>query len=166
MRRVVIIGSNGAGKSTFSFRLAARTGLPLIHADQIYWRGCWEARPRGEFETLLLAEVEKPAWIIEGNNIRSLEARLARADTVFWFELPPLVCVCGILRRELHYWGRVRPDLPDQCRSRLDLSFLHYAWRFNKANRQKILELLAAHPNLTVIHFRSRRQAGRFLDAL
>lgn len=49
MERVVIIGSNGAGKSTFSYALADKTGLPLIHLDQIYWHDDWQVTPREEF---------------------------------------------------------------------------------------------------------------------
>ena len=39
MKRILIIGSNGAGKSTFSFALAEKLHLPLVHLDQLYWRG-------------------------------------------------------------------------------------------------------------------------------
>ena len=45
MRRVLVIGICGAGKSTFSQVLAARTGLPLIHLDKEFWRPGWADRP-------------------------------------------------------------------------------------------------------------------------
>src|SRR5919107_5216 len=38
MRRVLVIGSGGAGKSTFAARLGERTGLPVIHLDSLFWR--------------------------------------------------------------------------------------------------------------------------------
>jgi adenylate kinase family enzyme len=38
MRRVLVIGISGAGKSTFARELAARIGLPLIHLDKEFWR--------------------------------------------------------------------------------------------------------------------------------
>lgn len=41
MQRVLIVGSPGAGKSTLAKKLAARTGLPLIHLDDLYWNPGW-----------------------------------------------------------------------------------------------------------------------------
>lgn len=93
MQRILMIGSNGAGKSTFSFRLSETLELPLVHIDQIYWRGCWDVTPEVEFDRIVRGEAAKDRWIIEGNNIRSLPDRLIRADTVFWFEFPPSLCV-------------------------------------------------------------------------
>lgn len=163
MERVLIIGSNGAGKSTFSYRLAEQNGLPLVHLDQLYWHGNWEARSREEFAALALAEAQKPRWIIEGNNVKSLHQRLPYADTVFWFEFPPPVCLCNILKRVCRYRGKVRSDMPDQCVEKLDLKFLNYAWNFNRTNRARITALLKEHPHLTVVRFTSRRQVREYL---
>jgi adenylate kinase family enzyme len=41
MQRVLVIGSGGAGKSTFARRLAQWASLPLIHLDAIYWHPGW-----------------------------------------------------------------------------------------------------------------------------
>ena len=78
MKRILIIGSNGAGKSTFSYQLAERTHLPFIHIDRLYWRNNWEVTPRQEFEELVCAQAQKPEWIIEGNNIGSLDHLLKK----------------------------------------------------------------------------------------
>ena len=166
MRRILIIGSNGAGKSTFSFRLAEKLNLPLIHIDQIYWRGSWDVTPEDEFDRIVQAEAAKPAWIIEGNNIRSLPQRLERADTVFWFEFPPPLCVLNILRREREYRGKVRPDMPDQCVSQYNLPFLKMVWEFNKRNHDQIQSLLDQHGHLSVIRFTNYRQIKRYWEQI
>ena len=164
MKRILIIGSNGAGKSTFSRQLAERTHLPLIHIDKLYWRNSWEVTPRQEFEELVCAQTQKPEWIIEGNNIRSLEQRLKYADTVFWFEFPPALCLWNVLKRQLRYRGKVRPDLPDQCVSKLNLRFLRDVWRFNKKNHARIAQKLAASP-AKVIHFSNYKQVKKYLSS-
>ncbi len=166
MRRVLIIGSNGAGKSTLSFALAEKTGLPLIHIDQLYWQGDWQVTPREDFEAAVLREAQKPAWIIEGNNVRSLSQRLRYADTVLWLEFSPLACLLGILRRELRYRGRARPDMPSSCISRLRLSFLRYAAGFNRRHGPAIRAKLKDAPHVQVFRFTRRRQARAFLDSL
>lgn len=162
MKRILIIGSNGAGKSTFSYQLAEHTHLPLIHIDRLYWRNNWEVTPKQEFEELVCAQAQKPAWIIEGNNIGSLEQRLKYADTVFWFEFPPVLCLWNVLKRQLRYRGKVRPDLPDQCVSKLNLHFLRDVWRFNKKNHARIAEKLETS-QVQVIHFSNYKQVRKYL---
>lgn len=166
MQKILIIGSNGAGKSTFSYALAEKLNLPLIHIDQIYWRGRWEVTPRDEFERAVVGEAQKEKWIIEGNNIKSLEQRLEYADTVFWFEFPPLFCIFNIFKREWHYRGKVRPDMPDECVSKLRLSFLRYAWHFNKNNHTRINQMLRHYTHVKVIRFTRRRQVRKYLKSI
>ena len=163
MTRILVIGSNGAGKSTFARCLAEKTGLPLIHLDQIHWRGHWERRSAEEFEAIVFSEARKSGWIIDGNNISSLYQRLPLADTVFWFEFSPIICFFNILKRGCRYYGKVRPDMPDQCAENLSFKFFRYAWNFNHANRQRITSLLSENPHLVVIRFTNRRQANKYL---
>lgn len=166
MKRVLIIGSNGAGKSTFSYALAEKTNLPLVHLDQLYWRNNWEITPKEEFLSLVSAEAQKPCWIIEGNNIRSLEERLQFADTVFWFEFPPALCVWNVLKRTFKYHGQVRPDMPDECVSKLNVGFLKDVWRFNKKNHARIREKLAVSKDILVVRFTNYKQVRAFLESL
>jgi adenylate kinase family enzyme len=166
MERVIIIGSNGAGKSTFSYELSAKTKLPLIHIDKIYWRSCWEVTPREEFESIVLYESKKYNWIIEGNNIRSLDQRLQYADTVIWFEYPPILCVINILKREFKYRNKVRPDMPDECISKLKINFLNDVWKFNKKNHDKIELLLENTKNVEVIRFTNYRQVRKYIRSM
>lgn len=166
MKRILIIGSNGAGKSTFSFALAEKLNFPLVHLDQLYWRGSWEVTPREEFRQAVESEAKKDAWIIEGNSLRTMDLRLPYADTVFWFEFPPPVCLKNILHREWRYRGVARPDMPEGCISRVDPEFLKYAWTFNRKNRARIQELLQQAPHVRVIRFTSRRQVQKYLKSL
>lgn len=166
MKRILIIGSNGAGKSTFSYALAEKKNLPLVHLDQIYWHDNWQVTPHEEFQKEVLAEAQKAEWIIEGNNLRTLNQRLPYADTLFWFEFPPAVCIANILKREWKYRGKARPDMPEGCISRVDFEFLKYAWSFNKKNRMRIKEMLEQTPDLQVIRFTNRRQVKKYLSTL
>jgi adenylate kinase family enzyme len=77
MRKVLVIGSGGAGKSTFASRLSRRTGLSLIHLDSLYWRPGWLETPAAEWDQTIEHLLRGDTWIMDGNYGRTLERRLA-----------------------------------------------------------------------------------------
>lgn len=80
MKRVLVIGSGGAGKTTFSRRLARATGLPLVHLDRHYWRAGWTPTPASEWTEAVRAFCAAKSWIMDGNytSDREQESFLAR----------------------------------------------------------------------------------------
>ena len=51
-----MLGTNGAGKSTLARKLGEKTGLPVVHLDQIWWEpGNWQHLEKPEFDALLCA---------------------------------------------------------------------------------------------------------------
>ena len=58
MERILIIGGNGCGKTTFARALAEKLRLPLVHLDTLYWRDNWQAASNEEFDRLLQAGLE------------------------------------------------------------------------------------------------------------
>lgn len=168
MTRVIIIGGNGSGKSTFAKQLHAITGLPLVHLDRLLWYGDWQVREQEEFDALLEAELEKSAWIIDGNYNRTLLHRLSYCDTVFYFDFSTLRCLWGVTWRVLTHLGRVRDDMGGNCRERFDLSFYKNILGFNKAHRARYHSLLkqAAQNGKTVVIFHNRHQVKRYLNTL
>ena len=168
-RRVMVVGGCGAGKSTFSKKLSALTGLELIHLDRLGWRGSWEKVPHEEFDTLLGREMEKDAWIIDGNYSRTLRVRMARADTVFWFDFSGIRCLWGVIGRFVRDYGRTRDDMGGDCPEIFNLEklrFFHYTLWGARKTHDKIAVLLGEFPDKRVIAFKTRKQADRFLDAL
>ena len=168
-RRVMVVGGCGAGKSTFSKRLAALTGLPLTHLDRLGWRENWEKTPREEFDAALSAVTAGDEWIIDGNWSRTISERLRRADTVVWFRFSGVRCLHGVVGRFFRDRGRVREDMAPGCVEKFDaekLRFFHTTlWGARKTNR-RIGEYLKDAPDVRVIEFRTRRQADRFLAEL
>ena len=143
MKRILLIGAGGAGKSTLARRLAARTGLPeqriQVHERQAGWRETPKAAWRQTVATL----VQREAWIMDGNFGGTLDLRLAACDTVLFLDLPPLVCAWRILRRRLQYRGAARPDMAPGCPEHLDLCFLAWILGYRWRHRPGILRRLA-----------------------
>lgn len=168
MTRAIIIGGNGSGKSTFAKQLHTITGLPLVHLDRLLWYGNWQTRTREEFDALLEAELEKEAWIIDGNYNRTIPKRLSYCDTVFYFDFSTLRCLWGVTWRVLTNLGRVRDDMGGMCRERFDLSFYKSILGFNKTHRMHYHDMMkeACEQGKTVVIFKSRRQVKKYLKML
>lgn len=167
MKRVAIIGSGGAGKSVFARELARITGLPVIHLDVLFWRPGWEPTPPDEWRVREAEIIAGDRWILDGNYSSTQEARLARADTVFFLDLPRLVCLWGALRRHWRHRASGRPDMAPGLHEHIDPTFLWWIWTYPDKKRPAVLARLAKLPAETaVFRIRSRRGAREALAAL
>ncbi len=160
MKKVLIIGCPGAGKSTFGKRLADKTGLPLYHLDMIWHKPDKTNISTDEFDSRLTEITLRDEWIIDGNYQRTLEMRLNRCDTVFLLDFPLEVCLAGIKSRI----GTVREDLPWK-ETELDKSFEEFVINFPEDNLPKIYRLLEKYTMSKDIHIlRSRAEADSYLE--
>ena len=167
MQRVLVIGIPGAGKSTFSCALGARTGLPVIHLDKEFWQPGWTVTPREPWRARVAELAARQAWIMDGNYGASLDLRLPRADALFWFDYPRLLCLGRALKRVATTYGRVRADLAPGCPEKLDWEFLRYIWSFNANSRPQIVAMLGEHgDHLSPVVFRRDPDVAHFLDTL
>ncbi len=142
MQRFLVIGCGGAGKTTVARQIAARTGLPLVHLDQLYWHPGWIPTPNAEWDRQVQALIGQEAWVMDGNYGRTLPQRLAAADTVVFLDLPRLVCSWRIIKRQLQHWGRSRADVAPGCPERLTLEFLVWIWTYRERRRPDIVRRL------------------------
>lgn len=166
VKRVAVIGSGGAGKSTFARDLGERTGLPVIHLDALFWRPNWTPTPKDEWIPIEERLVAEDRWIMDGNYGSTQDLRLPRADTVVFLDLPRLVCLWSVIRRWASYWHETRPDMAPGNRENLDPKFLAWIWTYPSKKRPEVLARLAALPATTrVVRLRSRREMREFLDA-
>lgn len=169
MQRILLIGNAGAGKTTFAKQLAQKLHLPLVHLDNLYWRGDWDHLSRDEFDVILQSELEKPQWIIDGNFNRTISHRLQYCDTVFYFDFPTITCLAGITKRTLANLGKVRSDMGGNCIEHFDshkISLYSNVLTFNNQHRKDYYDLLDHAGHANVIIFRSRKQAKDFLAKL
>ncbi|HEU4820061.1 MAG TPA: AAA family ATPase [Qipengyuania sp.] len=165
MRRVLVIGSPGAGKSTFARALAERTGLPLIHLDAEYHLPGWTEPDEAAWQARLKQLVAGDSWIIDGNYGGSMDYRLTKTDTAILLDYPTWLCLWRVMKRIVTLRGSVRPDAAPGCPERFDWEFLHYIVAFRATKAPAVERRLAAFRG-TVIRFRRPAEAQAFLDAL
>ena len=167
MRRVMILGQPGSGKSTLARAMGQRTGLPVVHVDQLHWKPGWVERDRNEKIAMALAEQAKPEWIFEGGLSATYEDRFARADTIIFLDIPLPLRVQRVVWRTLRHYGRVRPDMQDGCPERFSWEFYKWIWDTRRTGRIKPLRMIAeAGPDKAAHHLTSAAQVGHFVASL
>ncbi|MFM8331464.1 MAG: DNA topology modulation protein [Candidatus Methylumidiphilus sp.] len=144
MQRVLVMGSGGAGKSTFSVKLGAKLGLPVLHLDSYFWSAGWVERDKVEWRQTVERLVAQEKWIMDGNYGGTLDIRLAACDTVIFLDRPRLLCLWRVVRRRLRFHGRTRPDMAAGCDEHLTWEFIRYVWHYPYRRRPQILARLSA----------------------
>ncbi|MBR6313475.1 MAG: adenylate kinase [Clostridia bacterium] len=159
MQKVIIIGSPGAGKSTFARKLRDKTGLPLYYLDKIWHKPDKTTVSKEEFDARLSAILATECWIIDGNYGRTLEMRMQACDTVFLFDLPAYVCLEGLRER----LGQEHEDLP-WTETELDAEFMQWVADFPNKQLLKIYRLFEQYKserNMFIFH--TREEADAFI---
>lgn len=168
LRRVLVVGNSGAGKSRLSRALAQRLGLPIEHLDLYYWRPGWVEPSREEWREQVAELVARDEWVLDGNYGSTFDLRLPRAELVVWVDPHPLVCEYQALRR---WWvgrrSQARVDLPEGCEEAVDREFLTYIWTYRRRAAPRLHRALAEDaPELPVVRLTSRRAVRRWLATL
>jgi adenylate kinase family enzyme len=164
MKKVLIIGSGGAGKSTLARHLGEATGIEVVHLDKLHWKPNWTEPPKDEWRKTVETELEKDAWIMDGNYGGTMDARLAACDTVIFLDFPRAICIYRALKRALKYYNETRPDMGAGCKEKIDFEFLHWIWTFPARAKPEIEERLTRRGGeKNVIRLRSPREVENFL---
>ena len=160
MKKVIIIGCPGSGKTTFAEKLRDKTGLPLYYLDAIWHKPDRTHISRENFDARLREIFAEDKWIIDGNYSRTIEVRLKECDTVFLFDLPTEVCMQGATER----LGKGRYDIP-WIDTEIDPEFKGQIERFSIDVLPEIYNLLEKRgQNKYIVVFRTRDEAYKYIN--
>ena len=159
MKKIIVIGYPGSGKSTVSRALHNKTGIPLYHLDMMYWNADKTTVEKSVFLERLSAVLEKDEWIIDGNYGSTMELRIAACDAVIFLDYPLDICLDGVKARR----GEPRSDMP-WIETEEDAEFIEFIKNYNEQQKPKVLELLEKYSDRNIIILESREQADEFLN--
>ena len=162
MKKIIVIGSPGSGKSTFARKLRDKTGLPLYYLDTIWHKPDKSTVPREEFDAELDKILKSDSYIIDGNYSRTLEWRFKECDTVFFMDIPTEICLEGAMSRI----GKKREELP-WTETELDPEFKEWILGFPTRSLPTVLSLIEKYKDeKTVIVFKTREESDRYIESL
>ncbi len=162
MKKIIVIGCPGSGKSTFSKSLHKITGIPLFHLDMLFWNADKTTVEKSVFLERLLKVIRNCEWIIDGNYGSTMELRMQECDTIVFLDYPLNVCLDGIKERK----GKVRSDMPWIESDEDDAEFVEFIKNYNLHNRPKVMELLNRYSDKNIYIFSNRTQAEEFLTQI
>lgn len=160
MRKIIVIGCPGSGKSTFARALHNITGIPLFHLDMMYWNADKTTVEKAVFLERLAETMQKSEWIIDGNYNSTMETRMQACDTVFFLDYPVEICLDGIKERR----GKPRTDMPwIEENDEEDAEFIEFIKSYNAESRPKVMELFERYSDKDIYVFTGREEADEFL---
>ena len=163
MKKIVIIGSSGAGKSTFARELGSILKMKVFHLDRYFWQRGWRVKTRDTRIDILQEIVREKQWIIEGSYLSSSELHLHEADTIIFLDIPPLLCLWRLTKRHLAYRRRSRRDIPEGSTDKLTMSHILKVVTFPLEDRRTIKQKLRNYKSKQIIWLRSRKEVEDFL---
>ena len=159
--RILVLGCSGSGKSTLARSLHSKTGLPLIHLDNVWWNADRTHISREEFDARLQSVLQGEKWILDGDYSRTYEPRFRACDTVIFLDYSEEDCMNGIRERV----GESRTDIP-WVEDRLDPELAALVRNYRRENRPTLYRLIETCSDKQVFIFKTRAEAKAWLSGL
>lgn len=161
MKKIMVIGCPGAGKSTFSRCLSQKLSIPLVHLDQLNWQADRTTVPAEVFQERLKMVLNQAEWIIDGNYGNTLELRFEACDTIVFLDISVDECLAGVRDR----LGKKRPDMP-WVEVEADPELMDFIRNFPNTSRPRILDLFSQYSEKNQFVFSSRKEMNEWLENL
>jgi adenylate kinase family enzyme len=162
MKKILILGSCGAGKSTLAKKLQEVLEIDIIHLDQYYWKPSWTRTEKEEWQNKVSDLTSGESWIMDGNYRSTLDIRIPQSDAIIWLDFSPFICFRRVLKRRIR---KNRLDDIAGCRERVTFELLKWVlWTFPRINRKEIEEKIKqVKEEKEVYILRSDREVNDFL---
>lgn len=170
MRKVVVVGTTGSGKTTVARELAARLGVPHLELDALHWGPNWSVPSKEEFRARVAGALVGDAWVVDGNYSKVRDIVWGRADTLVWLDYRLIVILRQVIARTVRravsgerLWsGNRERFLSTFSRD----SIILWALKTYRRRLREYVELprKAEYSHLSVVRLRSAQETRRWLE--
>jgi len=165
LRKILIIGNGGSGKTTLSLKLARTLNHPVLHLDGLYWIDGWKKNSFEDFENRTHEFMKSDCWIIEGTPMHDIQFRLNQADTIIFLDINRALCILRLLKRAIkNIFVCPHSKIIDGPANSFSLKALIWVWKFNKSKKKTINTLLYAEKNNIIFHVKNKTELNRLID--
>ncbi len=174
MKRIIVVGTTGSGKSLVANALSRKLNIPYIQMDQLFWESNWQESTDASFFPKIVAAVEGSSWVLDGNYARTNQLTWPLADTVVWIDLPFWLTFYQCFKRGLSR-AITRKELWPATGNRESIlrlfskdSILIWLFKTYESNRARYLERMndPKFAYVKFIHLKSRKDVKSFLESL
>ena len=172
MKRIIVIGSSGAGKTTLAKELSVRLGIPHVELDSLYHQPNWQPASDEDFLTSVKTVTQGDSWVLCGNYYSKIGQEIwPQADMIIWCNYSFWRVFWQLLHRTFTR-GIVRAELWNGNRERLSSLFTKNSivwWMLKTWKKQTIrYEEMFRQPTFpaTLVRLRNPKEKRAFLESI
>jgi len=168
MKKVLIFGNSGSGKSTFASLLAKKLSCSAFHLDEIALDQYWRHLPPEEVLPRVESILKQDSWVIDGNYRKLFyQERFEKADTIIILDIPLYISLIRCIKRaHASKRGVRRVGAHSAQKDIITLPFLYWIlWKYPREVRPLLIQKIEKEYKEKVIYLRSQKEIDEFLKA-
>lgn len=167
MKRILVIGNSGAGKSVLAKRLSTCLHLPYFSSDPFYWGPGWEPASADKVFQQVREVTSRESWILDGNFDEYRELVWKRADCILWLDYSLSLILRQVILRNFK-WLLTREPTWSGNRMTLQraISGIRHARRSYPLKKKNYPCWLAELPGTAQYRFCTRKETETWLQGL
>jgi adenylate kinase family enzyme len=172
--KIFVVGTSGAGKSTFARALSEKVGVVDIELDALFWKANWTESGPEEFRAKILkAIVENQGWVMHGNYNKVRDITWKNTETLIWLDYSKTIVLYRVIKRSItriftkeKLWAGNQESLRKTFFSKQ--SIILWSWQTYSTRRQQYLRFQKdpEYQHIKLIRFSKPSEAEEFLCSI